>query len=50
MKPAGEFIRHIKKSLQIIENHIGEDLSNLDDREIIKQDRTLSSILMALNF
>ncbi len=50
MMPADEFIRHINKSLQMIENHIGGDLSNLDDREIIKQDQNLSSILMTLNF
>ena len=48
--PVDEFIRHIKKSLQMIENQAGGDLSNLEDREIIKQDRNLSSLLMTLNF
>jgi hypothetical protein len=50
MIPVDEFIRHLKKSLQMIETQIGKDLSNLEDREIIKQDRNLSSILMTLNF
>jgi hypothetical protein len=50
MMPAGEFIRHINKSLQMIKNHIGGNLSNLDDREINKRDQNGSSLLMTLNF
>jgi hypothetical protein len=50
MMPVDEFIRHIKKSLQMVENQVGGNLSNLEDREIIRQDRNISSILMTLNF
>ena len=48
--PAGEFIQHMERSLQMIEEYTGEDLSARDDREIIDQDRGLSSMLMTLNF
>jgi hypothetical protein len=50
MLPAKEFIQHMEKSLTMIEDYAGGDLFNRDDREIIKQDRNLSSILMTLNF
>jgi hypothetical protein len=50
MMPAGEFIHHMERSLQIIEEYTGGDLSARDDREIIDQDRGLSSMLMTLNF
>ncbi len=50
MLPAQEFIQHVEKSLKMIEDYLGGDLSNRDDREIIGQKGNLSSILMTLNF
>ena len=50
MLPAQEFIRHMGRSLKMIEEYVGGDLSARDDREIIDQDRGLSSMLMTLNF
>jgi tetratricopeptide (TPR) repeat protein len=50
MMPAGEFIRHITASLQMIESQVGKDLSDRDDQEIIDPVGDLSSMLMTLNF
>jgi hypothetical protein len=50
MMPAEEFIQHMERSLQMIEEYTGGDLSARDDREIIDQNRGLSSMLMTLNF
>ena len=50
MMPVDEFIRHMEKSLQMIEEYAGEDLFNRDDREILEPKGNLSSILMTLNF
>lgn len=50
MLPAQEFIQYLGKSLQMIEEYAGGDLSARDGREIIDQDRGLSSMLMTLNF
>ena len=49
MMPAQEFIRHMERSIRMIETKAG-DLSKRDDREIIEPDEDLSSILMTLNF
>jgi tetratricopeptide (TPR) repeat protein len=49
MMPAQEFIRHMKRSIRMIETKAG-DLSKRDDREIIEPDSDFSSILMTLNF
>ncbi|MBI4767281.1 MAG: hypothetical protein HY787_22260 [Deltaproteobacteria bacterium] len=49
MLPAGEFIRHMEKSLRMIEEYAGEDLVNPDDRKILDPKGYLSSILMTLN-
>jgi len=48
--PAEEFIRHINKSLKMIETQVGGDPSNPEDREIIEPEANLSSLLMTLNF
>jgi hypothetical protein len=50
MMPAKEFIQHMEKSLKMIEDYVGEDLSNRDDQEIIDPKGNLSSMLMTLNF
>jgi hypothetical protein len=50
MMPAAEFIRHIERSIRMIEAKTGEDLSRRDDREIIEPEGDFSSILMTLNF
>jgi len=49
MMPAAEFIRHMERSIRMIETRAG-DLSKRGDREIIEPDGELSSILMTLNF
>jgi tetratricopeptide (TPR) repeat protein len=49
MMPAAEFIRHMERSIQMIKDKAGGDISNRDDREIIP-DEHLSSLLMTLNF
>jgi hypothetical protein len=50
MVPFKEFVRQMEKSLQMIKDYIGRDLSTMDDREIIESDSSLSSMLMTLNF
>ena len=50
MMPAEDFIRHMKKSIQMVSNVAGANLSQRDDREIIKTKGHLSSILLTLNF
>lgn len=50
MIPAAEFIRHMERSIRMIEAKAGGDLSKRDDREIIEPDEGFSSILMTLNF
>lgn len=50
MMPAPEFIRHMERSIQMIKDKAGGDLSKRDDREIIEPDAHLSSLLMTLNF
>jgi hypothetical protein len=50
MMPAKEFIQHMEKSLKMIEDYAGGDLSTRDDQEIIDPKGNLSSILMTLNF
>jgi hypothetical protein len=47
---SGPFIRHIKRSIRMIETKAGGDLSKRDDWEIIEPDEDLSSSLMTLNF
>jgi hypothetical protein len=49
MMPAAEFIRHIERSIRMIEAKTG-DLSRRGDREVIEPEGDLSSILMTLNF
>ena len=49
MMPAAEFIRHVERSIQMIEAQAG-DLFKQDDREIIEPKGDLSSVLMTLNF
>jgi hypothetical protein len=49
MMPAAEFIRHMERSIRMIETKAG-DLSRRDDQEVIESDGDLSSILMTLNF
>jgi len=50
MMPAAEFIRHIERSIRMIEAKTGADLSRRGDGEIIEPEGDLSSILMTLNF
>jgi hypothetical protein len=50
MMPAGEFIRHMEKSIQMIEEKSGRDFSQKRESEIIESGKTLSSLLMTLNF
>ena len=50
MVPVKEFVRQMEKSLQMIKEYVGRDLTILDDQEIIESDGSLSSILMTLNF
>jgi len=50
MMPAAEFIRHVERSITMIEEQTGGDLSKRDDREVIEPEGELSSILMTLNF
>ncbi len=45
-----EFIKHIEKSLKMIEDYVGVNFANRDDQEIIEPEGNLSSILMTLNF
>jgi len=48
--PAGEFIRHIEKSIQMIGETVGKDSWRRSDGEAIDPDGGYSSLLMALNF
>jgi len=48
--PAGEFIRHVEKSIQMIEETVGKDLWKRDDGEIIEPEGAFSYLLMTLNF
>jgi hypothetical protein len=50
MMPAAEFIRHVERSIRMIEAKAGGDLSKRDDWEVIEPDAQLSSLLMTLNF
>jgi tetratricopeptide (TPR) repeat protein len=50
MMPAQEFIRHIERSIRMIEAKAGGDLSKRNDGEIIEPAGDLSSMLMTLNF
>jgi hypothetical protein len=50
MMPAGEFIRHMEKSIQMIKEKSGRDFSQKRESEIIESGKTLSSLLMTLNF
>ena len=50
MMPAAEFIRHVERSITMIEEQAGGDLSKRDDRDVIEPEGELSSILMTLNF
>jgi len=50
MVPVKEFVRQMEKSLQMIKEYVGRDLTILDDQEIIESKGSLSSILMTLNF
>jgi len=50
MIPVKEFIRHMEKSMQLIESTVGEDLFKRADHEVIKTGGKLSSMLMTLNF
>ena len=50
MMPADEFIRHMEKSIQMIEERAGRDFSRKKDEDVIESGKTLSSILMTLNF
>ena len=50
MMPTSEFVRHMERSIRMIKDKAGGDLSNRDDREIIEPDAHLSSLLMTLNF
>jgi len=50
MIPAADFIRHIERSIQMIEARAGGDLAQRDDREVIEPEGDFSSILMTLNF
>jgi tetratricopeptide (TPR) repeat protein len=49
MMPAAEFIRHMERSIRMIETKAG-DLSKRDDREVIEPEGDFSSMLMTLNF
>jgi len=50
MMPAGEFIRHMEKSIQMIEEKSGRDFTQKRESDIIESGKTLSSLLMTLNF
>jgi hypothetical protein len=50
MMPAGEFIRHMEKSIQMIKEKSGRDFSQKRESEIMESGKTLSSLLMTLNF
>ncbi len=50
MMPAAEFVRHMKRSIQMIEDKAGRDLFRRNDAETIGPDGNLSSILLTLNF
>ena len=51
MMPAREFIRHMEKSVKMVEAQCGSDLYTRDDREIIEPgDPDRFSLLMTLNF
>ena len=50
MISVAEFVRHMEKSMQLIEKTAGDDLFKREDNEVIKSDGALSSILMTLNF
>jgi tetratricopeptide (TPR) repeat protein len=50
MMPAAEFIRHMERSIRMIEAKAGGDLSKRDDWDVIEPDKDLSSSLMTLNF
>lgn len=50
MMPAPEFIQHMDRSIQMIRDYAGGDLSKRDDREVIEDSGDLSSLLMTLNF
>jgi len=50
MMPASEFINHMERSIQMINEYAGGALSKRDDREVLEPTGNLSSILMTLNF
>jgi hypothetical protein len=50
MLPVPEFIEHIEKSIEMIEQAAGENLYERQDAEIIATKGNLSSLLLTLNF
>ncbi len=50
MMPAKDFIRHVKKGIQMAIQAAGKDLAARVNSDIIEPEGQISSLLMTLNF
>ncbi|MRR16873.1 MAG: hypothetical protein EG826_10500 [Deltaproteobacteria bacterium] len=50
MMPAKDFIRHVKKGIQMVTQAAGKDLAERNDSDVIEPEGQIMSLLMTLNF